>query len=147
MRIFRISQEWYTEEVATNTKDPNILRDILKRGKNDGVSYYAAQNPKCPPEILADVLKRGKDDTVSWIAAEHPKCPPEILAEVLKRGNNDWVSICAARNPNCPPLERVLWMKATGKIKDYDPNNPKHFLEQEEVKEDKDLEELKKLIE
>ena len=75
----------------------------------------------------------------------NPNCPPESLAEILNRGKNDSVSYYAARNPKCPPLAMVLWMKATGQIKDYDPNNPKHILEEVEEIVDKDMEILKKL--
>ena len=75
---------------------------MLKRGKDDGVSWSAAENPNCPPEALSDVLKRGNDDYVSRLAAENPHCPPETLSEVLKRGKDDYVSCDAARNPNCP---------------------------------------------
>ena len=103
------------------------------------------KDPKCPPEILAEILKRGNNNDVSGYAAENPNCPPEALADVLNRGKNDYVSKWAAQNPNCPPLERVLWMKATGKIKDYDPNNPNHILEEVEEYKDEDMEALKKL--
>ena len=116
MKIFKISQS-YTVEVAKTTKDPNILTNILKRNNNDEVSCYAAYNPNCPPEALA---------------------------EVLKRNNNDNVSYLAARNPSCPPLARIRWMQNTGQIAKEDPT--KHYIEYEEEKPDKDLEELKKLI-
>ena len=36
-----------------------------------------ASNPNCPPELLAEVLRRGKDDYVSQNAAYNPNCPPE----------------------------------------------------------------------
>ena len=117
---------------------------ILRRDKDDYVSCSAAENPSCPPEALAEVLKRNKNDSVSYWAAQNPNCPPEALAEVLKRNKENLVSRYAAQNPNCPPLARIRWMQNTGKIAKEDPT--KHYNEYEEVKPDKDLEELKKLI-
>ena len=93
----------YTEKIAKNTKDPEILMDILKRGKDNWISRSAASNKNCPPEILAEVLKRGNDDWISSIAAKNPNCPPEMLVEILRRGNDDWISWNAVRNTNCPP--------------------------------------------
>jgi len=147
MRIYKLSQSWYTIDIAKSTKDPQILTDILRRGKNDGVSYYAAENPHCPPEILTEVLRRGNSNSVSYSAADNPNCPPEILTEVLRRGNNDAVSNFAARNPNCPPQAKIKWMRDTGKIGVPDPNNPNHIIEEiEQPKEDDDLKRLKELI-
>ena len=100
----------YTVDFIRTTADRKILVKVLKRGKNDLVSCYAADNPNCPPEILSEVLKRGKNDNVSWCTASNPNCPPEALGKVLKRGNNDTVSCRAAENSNCPPgaLIKVL---------------------------------------
>ena len=55
------------------------LTEILRRGKNDMVSCYAAANRNCSPEILTEVLKRGKADLVSWSAAGNRNCPKKIL--------------------------------------------------------------------
>ena len=147
MRIIKIAQPLYTEEVAKTTTDPKILNDILRRGKDDNVSYSAAQNPNCPPEALAEVLKRGKDDDVSQSAAQNPNCPPEVLAEVLRRNKDDFVSYYAAKNPNCPPEAKIKWMRATGKIEREDPSKG-HIVEYDTKEEvvDEDLEKLKKLI-
>ena len=71
-----------------NTKDHQILTDILREEENDYVSWYAAQNPNCTPEILTEILRRGNDDGVSCSAAENPNCPKEMLVEVLRRGKN-----------------------------------------------------------
>ncbi len=120
MKIYKIAQEnFYTEEIAENTKDPEILRKILEKGNDDYVSRQAALNPNCPPEALK---------------------------EVLKRGNNNDVSQYAAINPNCPPLAKIMWMRSTGKIEKEDPK--KHIIEYDnkEEKVDEDLEKLKKLI-
>jgi len=101
---------YYSEEMAENTKDPEILRRILRKVKDDVVSCLAAENLNCPPEILARVLKiRKNDETVSYYAASNINCPPEALAEVLKRGKDDNVSDYAARNPNCPPEALTEW--------------------------------------
>ena len=162
-------EDWYTEEVAKNTKDPNILAKILRRGKDDQVSYYAVKNSNCSPEILTKVLRRGKDDIISWNAAKNPNCPPEALDEVLRKGEDNNVSWHAARNPNASPdvLEEILmkgvknlvslhasqnpncplkakfeWLEATNQLTKYDPE--KFELEHDE--EDKDLEELRKLM-
>jgi hypothetical protein len=133
----------YTVEVAQNTKDPKILTDILRKGNDDLVSCYAAENPNTPPEILVDILRKGKNDWVSGNAARNPNTPPEILAEVLKRGKNNNISYYAALNPNCPLKEKILWMRATGKIGVEDPN--KHIIEYEEEKKDEDLEKLRNI--
>jgi len=173
MNWYKISQSWYTGEVAQTTKDPKILTDILRMDKNDWVSYFASSNPNTPPEILTDILRRGKDDDVSRFAASNPNCPPEALTEVLRRGKDDLISGNAASNPNTPPeiLAEVLrrgkgdlvswfaaqnpntplkalvdWMRATGKIGKEDPR--KHIIEydKEEEEIDEDLEKLRKLI-
>ena len=60
-------KSWYNDNTAETTKDPEILKKILEKGKDDEVSRYAARNPHCPPEALSEVLKREKNDDVSWI--------------------------------------------------------------------------------
>ena len=133
----------YTEEIAKNTKDHQILTDILREEENDYVSWYAAQNPNCTPEILTEVLRRGNDDGVSCSAAENPNCPKEMLVEVLRRGKDDTVSWYAAKNPNCPPEARINWMYLTYKIAKEDPT--KHIIEYEKIKED-NFQDLKDLL-
>ena len=39
----------YTSEIAQTTKDPKILTEILKKGRNNNISQCAAQNINCPP--------------------------------------------------------------------------------------------------
>jgi len=135
----------YTIELARTTKDPKILADILRRGKDDEVSWNAAYNPSTPPDALAEVLRRGNDDYVSWNAASNPSSPPDALAEVLRRGNNDLVSYNAASNPSSSPFDVYKWYEATGKITKFDPT--KHILDKpiEEPKEDPDLKRLEEL--
>jgi hypothetical protein len=144
MNWYKYSQ-LYSEEVARTTTDPKILIDILRRGNNDWVSYYAAQNPNCPPEILAEVLRRGNDDGVSYYAVENPNCPPEILAEVLGRGNNDELSYYAIRHSNCPPEAKFKWFRDIGKITKYDPKKHIKEFESKEVV-DEDLKKLEELV-
>ena len=141
---YKIAQgeDWYNVETAKTTKDSEILAKILRKDWNDQVSRHAANNPNCPPKTLAEVLRRGQNDQVSIYAAQNPNCPSEALAEILRRGKYDGVSYHAAKNPNCPPKERIEWYEATGKLTKYDPE--KHELEHSE--EDKDLEELRKLM-
>ena len=38
---------------------------------------YSISNPDCPPKILVEVLERGKNDLVSYWAYRNPNCPPE----------------------------------------------------------------------
>ena len=135
----------YTVELAQTTKDPKILADILRRGNNDNVSYYAASNPSTPPDALAEVLRRGKNDWVSQNVALNPSTPPDVLTEVLRRGNNDWVSQNASENPSSSPFDVYKWYEATGKITKFDPT--KHILDKpkEEPKEDPDLKRLEEL--
>jgi hypothetical protein len=103
-----LSHKFYNKEIAKNTKDPNILINILKEGNNDDVSYYAAINSSVPPELSAEILRRGNDDLVSRALAGNPSTPPEVLVEVLKRG--DYLSRHAALNTSMPPeaLAEVL---------------------------------------
>jgi len=133
----------YTLEIAQTTKDPKILTEILKEGNDNLLSWYAVENPNCPPEALVEVLKRGEDDDLSRYAVENPNCPPEALVEVLKRGNYDWVSIGAYNNPNCPTEAIIKWMQKIGKIGKEDPT--KHIIEYENIKED-DFQDLKDLL-
>jgi len=97
-------------------------------------------------KILSEVLKRGNDDWVSWNAVSNPNCPASTLEMVLKRGKNDNVSYYAVKNPNCPALAKINWMRATGKIGQFDPS--KHIMEsdEKEYKEDPDLQKLRDLI-
>ena len=88
---------------------PDVLRIVLERGKDDGVSQNAAENPNCPSDALVMVLERGKDDKVSCNAAENPNCPPWALQMVLEREINDSVSHYAVRNHNCPPVVKRWW--------------------------------------
>ena len=132
---------------ALNPNCPaEVLTEVLRRGNNDEVSYYAAKNPNCPVEVLAEVLRRGKSDVVSHCAAQNPNCPAEILTEVLRRGKDDWVSRGAAQNPNCTPKAKIDWMRLTGKIEVEDPK--KHIIEYNDKPKpvDPDIAALEKLI-
>ena len=140
---------YYTIEVARSPNTaPEILAKILSFRKGDDVSWYAAENPNCPPKALAEVLTKilsgEKSNYVSWSATENPNCPPEALIEVLSRGKNDIVSNYASDNPNCPPLAKIKWMRAIGLIGKEDPK--KHIIEYEEQPKDEDLEKLKQLV-
>jgi hypothetical protein len=73
------------------------------------ITLEMVNNPNCPPEILVEVLRMGKDDWVSRYAAKNHNCPPETLAEVLRRGNDDGVSYSAYNNDNCPIEEKWIW--------------------------------------
>ena len=95
------------------------------------------------PKILTDILREGKDDYISCLAASNPNCPSEILVEVLRRGEDDWVSCKAASNPNCPIEEKIKWMQVTGRIEKE--NSSKHIIEYEKIKED-DFQDLKDLL-
>ena len=131
------------EEIASRTKDPEILIDILREGKDDYISRCAAQNPNCPKEMLVEIFRKGKDSCISRRIPENYNCPPEILVEILKRENNDQISRYAAENPNCPPEAKINWMMKTGKIGKEDPS--KHIIEYENKKED-NLSDLKDLL-
>ena len=133
--------------------DPDIeaLKKLIQ-GDHKQMWYKTAQtleevrDPHCPSEVLATVLNRGKNDEVSWYAAQNPNCPPEALVAVLNRGKDDWVSWGAAQNPNCPALEKINWMRATGKIETEDPT--KHVIEYSTKPQriDPDIAALEKLI-
>jgi len=168
------TEDWYTVDIAIYTEDPTILTAILRRGNNDSVSQFAAQNTDCPPEMLEEILRREKEhDTVAYYAAINPSCPPEMLAEILRRGGNDGVSESAAQNPNCPPeiLAEVLrrgkdriydvywyaaenpncpieakiqWMRDNGQIETEDPT--KHIIEKMPEIKNKGIEELEALL-
>ena len=150
MKIYKIAQEdkdYYTIRIASSPNtSPEILKKILEQGKDDYVSCFAAYNPNCPAYLLEMVLKRGNDDWVSWNAVSNPNCPASALEMVLKRGKNDNVSYYAVKNPNCPALAKINWMRATGKIGQFDPS--KHIMEsdEKEYKEDPDLQKLRDLI-
>ena len=137
----------YTIELAKTTKDPEILRDILREGidRGDYISQCAASNHNCPPDILKEIFKKGNNNWVYLSAIENPNCPSEILTEILNNGKckNNLISCCAARNPNCPPEARINWMIKMGKIGKEDPS--KHIIEYEEIKED-DFQDLKDLL-
>jgi hypothetical protein len=122
----KYSQSWYTKEVAKNTTDPQVLTEILRRGNDDNVSWYAASNSDCPPEMLVEVLRREKNNSVSYYAVFNPNCPPEMLVEVLRRGKDDSVACYAARNPNCPPeiLVEVLRRGKDDNVSCYAVQNP-----------------------
>ena len=132
----------YTIEEIQNTKDSEVLAEVLRREKDDYVSRYASLNPNCPPEILTEILKRGRNDGVSKCAAHNSNCPSEALTEVLRREKFDFVSYLADLNKNCPPKSILEWYEATGQLTKYDPEI--HELEKTPI--DKDLEALKKLL-
>ncbi len=138
-------KNYYNIETAKDSNtNPDILKKILERGKNDSVSYWAAYHHNCPPNALRMILKRGKNDEVSWYAAENPNCPTDILKKILERGKDDNVSYNASRNLNCPISAYIKWMQDTGKIEKEDPE--KHIIDKVEEKVDKDLEILKKMV-
>ncbi len=139
-------QDYYNIETAENPNtSPDILRKILERGRDDGISCFAVENPNCPPDLLRMVLERGKNDIVSQNTASNPNCPSDALRMVLERGKDDSISWYASQNPNCPPDAYIKWMRDTGQIEKEDP--ALHIIEK--VKEnniDEDLEKLKQLI-
>ena len=50
------------------------------------------ENPNCSPELLAEVLRRGKNDGVSRYAAENPNCPiREKFLWLMLTHKNDFV--------------------------------------------------------
>jgi hypothetical protein len=73
------------------------------------ITSEMVQDPNCPPEILAEVLRRGKEDVISMYAAGNINCPPEILAEVLRKGESNQISWKAVDNWNCPKEIKWLW--------------------------------------
>ena len=109
------------------------------------LNWYKLATTTKDPKILADILRRGNDDYVSWNAASNPSTPPDALAEVLRRGNDDLVSQYAAKNPSSSPFDVYKWYEAIGKITKFDPT--KHILDKpiEEPKEDPDLKRLEEL--
>ena len=143
---FMMISTWAELQEIRNTKDSEALENILRRECDDDISWNAASNRNCPPEVLAEILRKEKDDYVSRHAAQNPNCPSEALGEVLRRGIKGGVkggvSYFAAMNINCPPKERIEWLEATGRLTKYDPER----FELEHDNEDKDLEELKKLL-
>ena len=131
----------YTIDIARDTTDPNILRDILLKNENDLVSCDAAQNPNCPSDALEYILKQNKNDYISMYAAQHHNCPEYLLTEILSRNKNNLISLGASKNPNASPKSVLDWMRNTGRIDKYDPN--KHRIDD---KPDKDLEILKNML-
>jgi len=81
-----------------------------------GITLEMVRDTFCSPEILTEVLRMGKNDAVSRYAAANLNCPPEVLAEVLRRGKNDLVSSDVAQNPNCPVEAVIKWKKEMGQI-------------------------------
>ena len=145
------NDDWVSRAAAKNDRcSPEalaeVLEGVLRRGKDDWVSQNAAANPNCPPEALSEVIRSGiRDGKLNFligVAARNPNCPPELLKEILRRGERDFVSSCAAENLNCPPREKIEWLEATGQLTKYDPEK----FELEKVPEDKDLEELRRLM-
>ena len=138
----------YTWKEIRDTNDPEILVEVLDK--------FMAEDP----EDMGKVFKREKSGKTlfNWAlikdhrlakiindgmwAAYNPNCPSEVLVEVLKRGNDDEVSRYAASNQNCPPKARLEWYEATGQLTKYDPEK----FELEHNEEDKDLDELRKLM-
>ena len=123
------------EEIEVK-EDPDLqkLRDLVSKSNN---WYKKAQ-------INEELTFK------DWIAnlitpeiANDPNTNPEILKKILEQGNNDWVSYYASENPNCPLKARITWMQLTGRIGKEDPS--KHIIEREEIKEDEEDEDLKKL--
>ncbi len=171
LRKYSQTEEWYTEEIAENTKDPNILRKILERGNDDRVSQHAVFNKNCSPELLRMVLERGENNFVSRLASNHKNCPVDALKMVLMRGKDDVVSRNAALNKNCPsdvlimvfergkddgvsrnasknpnsPIDAVIkWKMKTGQIQTESPEHKIQYVNPQ--KDDSDLKKLKGLI-
>ncbi len=139
----------YTLKIARETKDPNILINILRRKIYDRISLYAVGNHNCPKEMLVEIiekelkLKREYNNGIPCWAALNPNCPSEILVEILRRGKDDDISRTASHNPNCPLKEKIEWMQLSGKIGKEDLK--KHIIEYEKIKED-DFQDLKDLL-
>ena len=49
----------YSIGFIKNTTDGKVLAEVLRRGNNDDVSQYAADNPNCSSEVLTEILRRG----------------------------------------------------------------------------------------
>ena len=111
--------------------------------------YYNIESAKdihTSSDILRKILEKGKNDYVSCYAAKNSNCPQDLLRKILEKGGNDDVSCNAAKNPNCPDDTYIDWMYKTGRIQKEDPML--HIIEddEDEVKIDKDLEILKKMV-
>ncbi len=114
-----------------------------------------AENPNSCPDILRKILKRGKNNWASGynseyvmiiccLAAQNPNCPQDLLRKILERGKDDYISWFASRNLNCPSEIYIRWMKDTGRI---GKENPKlHIIDKVEIEIDEDLEKLKKMV-
>ena len=79
----------YTVQLAKTTKDPEMLAEILRRGKDDLVSWYAANNPNCPPEArinwMYSTAKIEKEDpTKHIIEYEYKQDDFQDLKDLLK---------------------------------------------------------------
>jgi|GEM_PF-3024054 len=96
----QVLESWYNVYTAKGTTNPNVLKEILAKGLNDNVSYYASKNLHCHPETLVEVLERKEYNSVSYNAAH---------------------------NPNCPPKAKIKWMQIMGYIEKEDPS--KHIIE------------------
>jgi hypothetical protein len=120
--------EWFIN-AAEKTKDPKLLMDIIREGKDkkdDWASECAIRNPHCPKEGFIEILRREKNDTISQLAAMNPNCPKEMLIEILRRERDDFVSRRAASNKNCPPemLAEVLRRKKNDIVSRSCADNP-----------------------
>jgi len=134
----------YNEGNLRYTMDLDLLKEVIREGHDFWPARWAMQNLNCPPELIVDVLRREQYDLISTYAINHRNCPTSIIEEILARGKDDTVSHYAANRSHCPIEAKIKWMKATGKIMKEDPK--KHIIDEVKDEEDKDLEELKKMV-
>ena len=127
-------------------RHPNCPSEVLRKFVKEKSlwSCYAIKHPNCPSEILDEIINKDENNLNSWNAVSNVNCPSELLIKVLRRGKNDDVSRIASIHSSCPPKVFVEWLEATGQLTKYDPLNKNHELEK--IPEDKDLEELRKLL-
>jgi len=100
----------YTSKFIDETKDPEILKQVLKDHYTTYSAIRAAQNPNCPPDVLKAIIDKyilttheDNRNIVYYHAIKNPSCPMESLTNVLF--NEEYVVPLryAVSNPNCTP--------------------------------------------
>ena len=138
------NEEWYNEDVAINTTDPEILRNIVEKNILDRVFINAINNTCCPPDAFVMAIERNQDSTamaghILW----NKSCPPEAIKLILEehyvpnleKNENDvsnlinmknYVAKYAAGHKKCPPeiLKTILELSREDSISQIAANNP-----------------------
>jgi len=124
-------------------KQANLEVDMVADLNEENLENLAGRTSN--PYVLRAIIEKNKGlGKAALVAVRKGHCPSDALKLVIELTGDSENSRNATQNPNCPPEAKIKWMRLMGKITKEDPR--KHIIDEVPSKEDKTLDEFRKLI-